>query len=79
MRELLATVDGRMVIVNAGDEIRLKFAALPPAGTPGSTRDYVMVGDGWIKDGDLNSTFSKTVTAAAVSRFEGLRIGPWQA
>jgi hypothetical protein len=24
-------------------------------------RDYVIVGDGWIKDGDYNSTFSKTV------------------
>jgi tetratricopeptide (TPR) repeat protein len=60
VRELLEKVDGRMVIVNAGDEIRLKFEALPPP-APGMTRDYVMVGDGWIKDGDLNSTFSKTV------------------
>ena len=61
VRELLTTVDGRMVIVNAGDEIRLQFPALPQPAA-GFTRDYVMVGDGWIKDGDLNSTFSKTVT-----------------
>ena len=60
VRELLEKIDDRMVIVNAGDEIRLKFAALPPP-PAGWTRDYVMVGDGWIKDGDLNSTFSKTV------------------
>lgn len=60
VRDLLEKVDGRMLIVNAGDEIRLKFAALPPP-ADGMTRDFVMVGDGWIKDGDLNSTFSKTV------------------
>ncbi len=60
VRELLEKIDNRMVIVNAGDEIRLKFATLPAA-PAGWTRDYVMVGDGWIKDGDLNSTFSKTV------------------
>jgi hypothetical protein len=60
VRPLLEKVDGRMVIVNAGDEIRLKFPALPPP-EAGWTRDYVMVGNGWIKDGDLNSTFSKTV------------------
>ena len=24
-------------------------------------RDYVIAGDGWIKDGDYNSTFSRTV------------------
>ena len=60
VRELLEKIDDRMVIVCAGDEIRLKFAAPPPP-PAGWTRDYVMVGDGWIKDGDLNSTFSKTV------------------
>ena len=60
VRELLEKTDDRMVIMNAGDELRLKFAAQP--GPPaGWVRDYVMVGDGWIKDGDLNSTFSKTV------------------
>jgi hypothetical protein len=36
-----------------------------PAGkmkTPaGWKRDYVMIGDGWVKDGDLNTVFSKTV------------------
>jgi Tfp pilus assembly protein PilF len=59
-RELLEKIDDRMLITCAGDELRLKFAALP-APPAGWTRDYVMVGDGWIKDGDLNSTFSKTV------------------
>jgi tetratricopeptide (TPR) repeat protein len=60
VNELLKGFDDRYVIVGAGDELRLKFAevAPPPAGW---VRDYVIVGNGWIKDGDLNSTFSKTV------------------
>ena len=58
--ELLADVDDRYVIMNAGDELRLRFAAPePPA--EGWTRDYIFVGDGWIKDGDYNTTHSKTV------------------
>jgi hypothetical protein len=57
---LLAKVDDRMVLVSSGDELRLQFAA-SPAPPQGWTRDYVMIGDGWIKDGDLNSTFSKTL------------------
>jgi Tfp pilus assembly protein PilF len=58
--ELLDQIDDRMVIANAGDELSLRFAAAPPP-PAGFTRDFVMVGDGWIKDGDYNSTFSKTV------------------
>ncbi|MBV8114044.1 MAG: VCBS repeat-containing protein [Silvibacterium sp.] len=60
VRELLAGVDDRYVIMNAGDEISLRFAA-PPAPAAGWVRDYVIAGDGWIKDGDYNSTYSRTV------------------
>jgi hypothetical protein len=60
VRELLAKVDDRYIIMNAGDEMTLRFAeqAPPPAGWK---RDFVIIGDGWIKDGDYNTTFSKTV------------------
>jgi tetratricopeptide (TPR) repeat protein len=60
VRELLNRVDDRYVIVNSGDELSLRFAEQrpPPAGW---LRDFIVVGDGWIKDGDFNSTFSKTV------------------
>ena len=60
VRELLLRADDRYVIMNAGDEMSFRFAAPapPPAGW---VRDYVIVGDGWIKDGDYNSTFAKTV------------------
>ena len=36
------------------------FEALPPV-KEGFRRDFVLVGDGWVKDGDYNTTFSKTV------------------
>ncbi len=60
IRELLAKVDDRIVIQNAGDEIALRFKAPPPP-AEGWVRDFVMIGNGWIKDGDFNSMFSKTV------------------
>jgi hypothetical protein len=53
-------VDDRYVIMNAGDELRLSFTA-PAAPRPGWTRDFVLAGDGWEKDGDYNTSFSDTV------------------
>ena len=58
--ELLGNVDDRYVIMNAGDEMSLRFPEQPPP-PAGWVRDYIFIGDGWIKDGDYNSTFSKTV------------------
>lgn len=57
---LLKEVDDRYVIMNAGDEIRLQFpvSAPPPAGW---VRDFVFISDGWDKDGNYNTSFSKTV------------------
>jgi Flp pilus assembly protein TadD len=60
VRELLGKIDDRYVIMNAGDEMSLRFPEQPPP-SAGWVRDYVFIGDGWIKDGDYNSTFSKTV------------------
>jgi hypothetical protein len=60
VRPLLTSVDDRYVIMNAGDEIRLRFAESPPP-APGLVRTFVMAGDGWVKDGDYNTSFSRTV------------------
>ena len=60
VRELLQAVDDRYVIMNAGDELRLAFPAAP-APAPGMTRDFVLIGDGWEKDGDFNTVASRTV------------------
>ena len=58
--ELVREIDDRYVIVASGDEMSLKFPELP-APPQGWLRDYIIMGDGWIKDGDYNSTFSRTV------------------
>jgi len=60
IRELLKQIDDRYVIMNAGDEMTFRFSEQPPPPARW-VRDYVLMGDGWIKDGDYNSTFSKTV------------------
>jgi hypothetical protein len=57
---LLASVDDRYVIMNAGDELRLRFAE-QPAPPAGWRRDFVLIGDGWEKDGDYNTGYSETV------------------
>ncbi|MEK6302947.1 MAG: FG-GAP-like repeat-containing protein [Acidobacteriota bacterium] len=60
VRELLERTDDRYVIMNAGDEMAFRFSAGPPA-PDGWVRDFVLIGDGWVKDGNYNTTFSKTV------------------
>ncbi|WP_105012098.1 CRTAC1 family protein [Salinibacter sp. 10B] len=60
VRPLLTQTDDRYVIMNAGDEMVLRFEAPPPP-PEGWTRDFVLIGDGWVKDGDYNTGYSKTV------------------
>lgn len=60
VNELVAQVDDRYVILNAGDELALRFPALP-APPPGMKRDFVFVSDGWEKDGNVNTGFSQAV------------------
>ncbi len=60
VRELLEGIDDRYVIMNAGDELAFRFP-VPPPPPDGWRRDFVLIGDGWVKDGDYNTAFSKTV------------------
>jgi Flp pilus assembly protein TadD len=60
VRALVTGTDDRYVIMNAGDELALRFAEAPPPAS-GMVRDFVMMADGWVKDGDFNTTFSRTV------------------
>src|SRR5690349_18184807 len=75
VRELLEGVDDRYVIMNAGDELALRFPEVPaPSATSGLIRDFVMIGDGWVKDGDFNTAFSRTVLPLPThrsGRYEG--------
>jgi tetratricopeptide (TPR) repeat protein len=60
VRELLADVDDRYVIMNAGDEIALRFK-VPDGPPPGWRRDFIWQSDGWTRDGDLNTRFGNRV------------------
>ncbi|MEA2559196.1 MAG: hypothetical protein QOH06_700 [Acidobacteriota bacterium] len=62
VRPLLEEVDDRLLVMGSGDEVRLLFdaKALPPL-APGWRRDFLLLVDGWAKDGDANTAFSQTV------------------
>ena len=62
VRELLDTVDDKLVLMGSGDEVSLRFrAAELPAVKPGWTRDFLLKVDGWAKDRDPNTAFSTSV------------------
>jgi hypothetical protein len=77
VRELLLGVDDRYVIMNAGDELRLRFPEAPPPAR-GLTRDFVVIGDGWEKDGDYNTSFSRTVLPLPTHRTGRYDVPPRQ-
>jgi tetratricopeptide (TPR) repeat protein len=58
--ELLHDIDDRYVIMNAGDELVLRFKEADPP-KEGYKRSYIFVSDGWEKDGDYNTEASATV------------------
>ncbi len=60
IKELLFGVDERFVIVNAGDEMALRFSSLPLK--EGYVRDFIFIGHGWLKDSDMTTVFAQTVT-----------------
>jgi hypothetical protein len=63
VQPLLLHADDKMVIMGSGDELRLHFDSrhLPPL-APGWKRDYLLFVDGWAKDADANTAFSRSVT-----------------
>ncbi|MDQ2842597.1 MAG: CRTAC1 family protein, partial [Acidobacteriota bacterium] len=57
---LLEKIDDRFVIAGSGDELRMKFA-VPKGSLAGFSRDFIFVGDGWMKEGDYSFKYSTTV------------------
>jgi hypothetical protein len=75
VRELVARVDDRYVIANAGDEIAFHFHV--PAGPPtGWKRDFIWECDGWTRDGNPNTRFGTTVLPLPAHGINGLDKAP---
>ncbi len=72
---LVRGVDDRYVIMNAGDELSLRFPERP-APRAGAVRDFVFVGDGWEKDGNINTTFGRTVLPLPAHGIKDYRTPP---
>lgn len=60
VQPLLLSRDDQHVVMGAGDELVLRFAAPPPP-PAGMTRDFVIHNVGWDKDADLNTILGQTV------------------
>jgi hypothetical protein len=77
VQPLLASVDDLLLVMGSGDEARLAFdaAALPPV-RAGWRRDFLLLVDGWAKDGDANTAFSQTVEPLP---FHGMSSYPYPA
>jgi len=73
--ELLAAVDDRYAILSAGDDVAFEFPAAEPP-PEGWTRDFVWVSDGWVKDGDFNTRFGKTVLPLPLHGMQSYDVPP---
>ena len=58
---LLTKADDHFVIAKTGDEVALEFDATTDAVPPGWTRTYLLRGDGYSKEMDVNSASPDTV------------------
>ena len=57
VRQLVQNADDEFVIMGSGDELQLRF---PPLHSPACAwwkRDFLLLVDGWAKDGDANTAF----------------------
>jgi hypothetical protein len=80
VKELLGAADDRYVVMKGGDAVRLEFdaGALPelPAGW---VRDWIVVLDGWEKDGDKNTVAGQTVEPLPFHGMDAERYGSGEA
>ena len=77
VRELIGATDDRLLLMGSGDEVTLLFdPAKLPALKTGWKRDFLLLVDGWAKDADANTAFSKTVEPLP---FHGMSTYPYPA
>ena len=75
--ELVQKVDDRYAILCGGDEVAFQFK-VPPVPPTGWKRDFVWVADGWVKDGDYNTRFGKTVLPLPAHDMRSYDVPPQQ-
>jgi hypothetical protein len=61
VRALLRAADDKFVIARPGDEVALEFGAGAPSMPAGSRRTYLLHGDGFSKEMDINSASPDSV------------------
>ena len=72
VESLLTASDDLYVVMNAGDEMTVRFdAARAPEVPAGWRRDWILFTDGWVKDGDLHTRESSTVEPLPYRRMTG--------
>jgi tetratricopeptide (TPR) repeat protein len=74
---LLRSIDDRMVIMGAGDELAMRFdaAALPPLAA-GWKRDFLLFVDGWAKEQEANTAFGDSVEPLPFHQMSAYPYGP---
>ena len=73
---LLLDSDNKYVIMNSGDELSLEFDALKlPSLKKDWKREFIFYNDGWLKDGDLNTAYGKTVDPLPFHGMSSLVLG----
>jgi hypothetical protein len=77
VHSLIHAIDDRLVIMGSGDELTLRFreASLPRL-SAGWSRDFLLLVDGWAKDADPNTAFSRSVEPLP---FHGMSAYPYPA
>ncbi len=77
VKELVTGIDDRLLIMGAGDEVRLLFPAHAlPVLPKGWQRDFLLLVDGWAKDADANTAYSQSVLPLP---FHGMSAYPYPA
>jgi tetratricopeptide (TPR) repeat protein len=72
---LLTARDDRLLVMGAGDETTLRFAAIDPP-PPGWKRDFLLYSVGWDKDANLETVLGRSSEPLP---FEAMSAYPWPA
>lgn len=77
VRELLAEIDDRFVILGSGDQIDLRFnvESLPVLHS-GHRRDFLLMVDGWAKENEANTAYGNSVAPLPFHAMSAYPYGP---